>query len=853
MHTLANNSEFVARKEEVSFVGSFISDAINDTGCFKSSVFLLQAPSGAGKSRLINECFGRFPEVVHLRVDVRHHHGYRGFRSEFLQTIIVHYRSIIRSGNDAQLSDWMWSAPRNRKSIGDAFSSLADGVTFGGLTAFKSLLSVVNSKTSAHIEELFAEQNQLEDWIEKLIVELGQRFAIAISVSNAQELNSDDLAYLIQICSKAQHFLTLEFTTDNFQHGVIERENIASLTSQEGSKVAALVLGPLKWSDAKTISHNLGEDDDWARCYYEQHGFNLFDLKNLSNPDGISFESICVSDFSFGPSILPGIKNRYPATRQKIIGLSRDEQMVLCIVYLHGGYATGEDLDVLLAGISTVQDSVTIKNSLVQNLELLKNSERNQSFRLTHDSISAAIDDSLELLPLVKIAAKQWQGFYQKKFEEALARGVREPAFECSIKLAYFSALNGSNDALLEACQSIYKLSRYVSMKGDARNTFQFILDKMGTGSLVPKKLQPVIAYYLGASAINFQDLHLASEVLSTMDMERFGANILSVFVYQKRDEFQASNRILASLQTDIAANLETEDRCLLDLVSIINQHSIAGTSKEIEVAKDAYRRLATESSAFPGLEPIILKHASIGYGFRESIPLLKSSIRRMERSANYFEVAQAKLVLLMQLTRLGHITSASQQLSEIRDAFPKDFAEEANLLNIEALLICFSTENKGVAVEPARELFQRAQRVCRDEYRKLVLASNLFVYDHFIAPPSLGSSRMKDSRDELLHLLDTSTIGFRYLYVLGYYNLMRYYESIDDSTMMKLYRRRLGKIDDSDSLLWRCAMGLSDPVGTEVEFLVSTPYMLAFLPNYQVSPPSFLNRVDRISEIISR
>lgn len=853
MTTFISNSRFVARKSETGFFSSFIGATVNNSGGFKPSVFLVQAPSGAGKSRLVDECFRQYPEVVHLRIDLRHHHSYRGFRSEFLQTLILHYRSILSSDNEEQLSDWMWSAPRNRKSIGDAFSSLADGVTFGGATAFKSLLSVVNSKASKHIEELFAEQNQLEEWIEQLIIELGKRFSIAITVSNAQGLSSEDLAYLIQICNKARHFLTLEFTTDSFQHGIIDREQIASLTSHEGSDVSALVLGPLKWEDAKTISLNLGDNDDWAKSYYERHGFNLFDLQNLTDPDGISFESVCISDFDFGPSVLPGIRNRYPATRQKITTLSSDQQLLLCILFLHGGYAKFEDIQELLSTNFFGQSLGLLADSLLRDTDMLKSGGQRQYLRLAHDSISAAIEDCLELLPLIKISAKQWQIFYQKRFYQTLSLNMGESGFQNSIRLAYFSALIGNNDTLLDACQAIFKLSRSVSMKGDARETFQLILSNVGTGSLIPKKLQPVIAYYLGASAINFQDPHLSSEVLSTMDMERFGAKILNAFVYQKRDEFQASDRVLKGLETDISANLGTEDRYLLELVGIINRHSIAKTSAEILAAKKAYRQLALKSVTFPELQPIILKHASIGYGFKESIPLLHKSISELEHDGNHFEAAQAKLVLLMQLTRVGDLTAATEQLSEVREVFPKDFSEESNLLNIEALLSCFSIENGKIAIQNPRDLFQRAQRVCRDEYRKLVLASNLFVYDHFIDQPSKNMDYAKNSREELLHLLETSTIGFRYLYVLGYYNLMRFYEGEGEVSKADEYRRRIGKIDDSDSLLWRCAMGLSDSVGTEVEFLVSTPYMLAFLPNYQISPPSFDKRVDKISEIISR
>lgn len=852
MRKLNAKTEFVAREQEVGFLCDFIGGALVNSRAFIPSLFLLQAPSGAGKSRLVNECLGRFPEIVHLRVDLRHQQSFRGFRSEFLQAVILHYRSILKAGDDEHLSDWMWSAPRNRKSIGDAFSSLADGVTFGGATALRSLLAVVNSKTSTHIEELFAEQDQLEDWIEKIIAELGNRFRIAVTVSNAQELNPNDLRYLIHVCHKAKHFLSLEFTTESFQHGVIDRERIASLAAQVGSRVAALVLGPLKWEEAKAISQYLGDNEDWARSYYERHGFNLFDLKNLSNPESASFDSVCISDLGFGPSVLPGIRNRYPATRQKIVSLSSDQKLLLCVIYLHGGFAKADDLNEAMSVSFPGNDFGAVRDALVIQAELVTDERQGRNLRLAHDSISTAIKDCLDLLPFIKIAAKQWQTFYKSKFDRA-SSGTGEPAFETSIRLAYFSALIGSNDALLDACQAIYKLSKYVSIKGDVRTTFQLILDKAGADGLVPKKLRPVISYYLGASAINFQDYHLASEVLTTMDAERLGASVLNAFVCQRRDEFQASDRILAALQSDIEEHLDTEDRCLLELAGIINSTSVAQTGHEIAATKHAYRDLASRSAAFPELQPIILKHASIGYGFRESIPLLRSAIRSLEENENSFESDQAKLVLLMQLTRLGDIQAAVELLAEIRDVFPKDFAEEANLLNIEALLKCFAIDDDATKADGARELLLRARRVCRDEYRRLVVASNLFVHDHFIDPSLEGSTTARNSHDELLHLLDTSSIGFRYLYVLGYYNLMRFYERVGDESTAKEYRAKVGTIDESDSLLWRCAMGLADPLGSEVEFLVSKPYMLAFLPNYHIPPPYFGNRVDRISEIISR
>jgi len=853
MRTGTNRSEFVARNSELEFVSDFVRNALAKDGGFVPSVLLLQAPSGAGKSRLVDECFQSNEEVIHLRVDLHQHHSFRGFRSEFLQTIVLHYRAMIRSGKDENLSSWMWSAPRNQKSVADAFASLADGVTFGGVSAVRSLLSVVNSKKSSHIEELFAEQDQLEDWIEKLIINLGRNFHIAVSISNAQELTDEDLKYLIDTCQRAKHFLTLEFTTDSFQHGVIDRELASSIVTETGSKAAALVLGPLSWDDAKQISQHIGDNDDWARDYYERHGFNLFDLKNLTDPSALSFSSVCLEDIGFGPNILPGIRNRFPASRQKIDSLSREQKLMLCLVHMHGGAAKREDIRDISHLSPFLQEIEEVLSELVNHHKLLRLGGRDQEIRLEHDSLKDAIEDCLDLLPLMKVAARQWQTLYKRRFDAEAGLDGTEPAFEGSIRLAYYSALVGSNDTLLDACQAIYRLSRSVTIRGSAKATFKQILREVGFGSMVPNGLQPVIGYYLCASAINFQDLHLANEVVSTMASDRFGAAVLRAFIFQRQDDFGASQNGLEELWAHAEMQLEPKDMCLLELLRIINQHSISKKASDIRGAKEAYRLLAVKSEEFSHLRPLVLKHASIGYGFRESLPMLDRSISDLALNGYGFEVAQAKLVLLMQLTRLGDLEQASKVLCEIRDVFPKNFAEEANLLNIEGLINCFLFNQTGKIPAGTRELFVRADRVSNDEYRSIVLASNLFVYDHLIDPLGTEISSSNSSLDDLLHLLENSTIGFRYLYVLGYYNIMRYYELIDEPDTAAAFRAKIGVIDDTDSLLWRCAMGLEDPTGTEVEFLVSTPYMLAFLPNYHVPPPAFEGRVDRISEIISR
>lgn len=848
--------QFVARTDESSFFREFVKNSRIDSGEFKPSAFLIQAPSGAGKSRLVDECLKDFSDVIHIRIELSHQHSYRGFRIEFLNAVMSQYRNILNSGKNEQFSDWLWSFDKNRGAIDKAITSVADGLTFGAVTAIKSLLSMTNSKTEKHIADLFSEQNDLEDWIEELVIKLGNRFAVAITISNVQQLVPTDIEYLFEICSVAKYFLTLEFTTNNFQHGVIDREKIAYLAKDNKTKVSALVLGPLHWKDACEISQHLGQNDEWAKTYYERHGFNLFDLKNLSGPDGNIVDSICIDDFSFGPTVLPGIKNRYPATRQKLLSLSKDEKLILCLVFVHGGSMNKNSLLPLLPDHLVTNQASVILEELRLKHKFLKNGKEERTIHLAHDSIVMALEDCLEFLPIIKLSAKLWQTFYLNKFSQLNDESTSEPAFECSIRLAYFSALIYSNEILLDACQSIFALSRYVIIEGNVRKTFLQILNNVYSSTLVPTRMRPVIAYYLGASAINFRDLELASEVAKAMEANSLGAEILQAFIFQKMDKYMESNSILRSLEKSLTEHLSTQDILQLELLGVINEHSLSNSSQKIEKIKKVFRELVDKSQAFPEFYPSILKHASIGYGYHDSLPLLTDSIDRLQKQGDNFQASQAKLIKLMQLTRLGKIEEALKLLRSIEDVFPKNFSEETNLLNIQALLSCFQFQKMDSQIDcnmiNTRNLFQKAKRLCKDEYRKLVLASNLFVFDHFLNTGSNQEAQKEKSYKELVYRLENSSIGFRYLYVLGWYNLMRYHESINDNKKAAKYRKKIGIIDETDSLLWRCAMGVSNPTGTEVEFLVSTPYMLAFLPNYQISPPFFKGRVDSISEIIS-
>jgi hypothetical protein len=207
-----------------------------------------------------------------------------------------------------------------------------------------------------------------------------------------------------------------------------------------------------------------------------------------------------------------------------------------------------------------------------------------------------------------------------------------------------------------------------------------------------------------------------------------------------------------------------------------------------------------------------------------------------------------------MQLTRLGLLSRAHKLANALAGRFPRNFGEIGNLWNILGVLACYDPTSREPLSAPsldARRYFLRALGARFDEFSRIVLHSNLFVFDHFLAAHRVSDDQRAGSMVALETLLEQSTVGFRYLYVLGWYNLMRYHEMKGDMQKAGEYRTRIGAITKADSLLWRVAMGASKGKGTEVEFLTRTPFMLAFLPNYELSPPTFASCVESIPKII--
>ncbi|SHF82508.1 hypothetical protein [Vibrio gazogenes] len=867
-----NHEEF--RTEEMKFIREHFFSSLSD-----GKLLILQGPSGTGKTHLVDGCFSGRKQGMFIRHDIPCTTLYADFCVSLLKSILNQYIPLIERGRltTEQLNVDHMLAEATYKYIEKIIDKLTMYVRSWG----KDIRDALKHRKTIDVNKIFFSESNNIRFAEGVIKELSTALPFNIAISNAQNLNEKDLEYIFDFArnnTTHQCLFILEFTTNNFKDGIVNREFIAHLSEDYQISVRAITLAPLKWKYAYQIPQHISVDDLWAKNYYERNGFNLFDLTNLSHTDYQYLDSVFFEDITFGPSRIPGIDTQYSATKNKILSLNDHEKCMLVMLGVHGGFIRKYLLEYIFVNKIFHLKSEHIERILcsLQEKKLVVSTVENDTVMLSliHDSLYPILDNCVELLRFQKISCSCWLNLYYQRSENGSQHRVVDESIidasplEIYLRVAYFSSLLGSTVSLNTACRELYQISRVTELQSDIISFYRRISKRVISSNLVVSGIKPRILYFLGAGALNFQAYDVVSMIIENMRQGTFGRIILQIFVDQRHEHFQASNHNLYKLLNLKDNTIIEDDIIFLKLIKVINDNGLAKNAELISKNRRDYIRLIEEARVQERKQakilkkeggrkknhsvlPTVLKHASIGYGYQESLTYIDESIAALtENDFSSIEILQAKLIKAMQLTRVGQLNDALTIIREIKSNYPNNYIEVTNIWNLEAVILCYQYYQRGSSDQDslltARELFSDALRHSHDEFRKIVLASNIFIVDHFFGMNDL--ELMRYSRHKLEKLLENSHIKFRYLYVLGWYNLMKYYQRLGNQNKSDNYRYKIGAMSDHDSLLWKAAMGDIDPTGTEVEFLVSTPFMFAFLPNYGLSAPSFDNREEIIS-----
>lgn len=845
----------IDRSPEKSFLLSAVGLPAGRAGRSSGAIVAIQAPSGIGKSHLVDHVVAELAshgKIVFSRIESPSSLTHVSFRTIVLTALLRAYIEGVERGNPLPNRKSLLFSPRRKKALTKGLRSVIDGVSFGGASALQSLFAVAKTRGSTSLDDIVLDDIETEEGIDTFFDAVSQEVLPAIALSNAQRLSENALLFLLERAHRWKARLFLEYTMSSFDQGAVDREQLHEIASGTGLAASALTLSPLQWNKARLLNQELGEDDAWARQYYERHGFNLFDLRNLKGPAAEEYESAYFEDISFGPSFLPGLKAPFPATLHQIKGTSRGAQLVLCILGLHGDYLRDDILKAVLPPVAEEVDAVL--RALLQHglAKAREGTADHRAYALAHESVWRAIEKTPHFFPLLKLAAKAWQSFYELTASDP-GRPQGPYQLERLIRLAYFSAAVSDAAALLSTCQKLCEASKTMVVDGEFRESFRTILSRSASSSLIPEKAKPLISYYLGTAALNFGDTEIADEACSALPANSLGALTLGAFIHLRNHQYVQARALLSSLSATCRDEIGGGSATPIELAEIIARSGMAHTAEEISEANRAYRVLLTKAKKVRE-EIIVLKHASMAFGYVESLAMIDEAVRCLDGAGKSYEADQARLIKLMQLTRLGLLPEAHQLAGTLDGRFPRNFGEIGNLWNILGILACYDPVSRQPVLPPgldARHQFLRALEARSDEFSRIVLYSNLFVFDHFLAGDTVSEAQRTASRAGLETILEGATTGFRYLYVLGWYNLMRYHEAQGEIEKASEYRARIGPMTKSDSLLWRAAMGASNGKGTEVEFLTRTHFMFAFLPNYELSPPVFANCVESIPKII--
>ena len=295
MKTLEQAVGGARRETEQHFVERTLSLETQAPQADRGVIIAIQGPSGIGKTHLIDKTLHnwvRTHRALYTRIDAPQQFTHLSFRSIVLKSVLRQYTDRLEAGEDLSVASPKIISVVRRKHITAGASAVLDGLTLGGATALRSLYELIKTRSSTALDDVVLDDLETDETIDALFADAGREFSMALAVSNAQRLTKKDLTIAFSLARTWRARLVLEYTMPSFDQGVIERETLSELAIALSVQATAMTLGPLPWADAYRINSALMENDQWAKDYYERHGYNLFDLRNLvsAHPERPVFE-----------------------------------------------------------------------------------------------------------------------------------------------------------------------------------------------------------------------------------------------------------------------------------------------------------------------------------------------------------------------------------------------------------------------------------------------------------------------------------------------------------------------------------------------------------------------------------
>lgn len=356
----------------------------------KSQVILISAPSGIGKSRLVDYVVNEYGYKIPYRVNI--------YESELSETVDGYFfRKITRLfSNNAEkfwgLKSFPWFV-QHHDLVG---TTLRVGIRHIAPSIGNEISQVKNTMrdVDSWLENNDHYLNLAKEYIISILDSLSERIVLT-SIENVQGIDTVSLNYIVDVVDKSKNFLLfLEFTQPKSR---LSEFDVCEKFREKGIEVSPYSLDKLpKEEILKEMSIN--KLYELISDTYDNSDGNLFKLRILWDTSESSLQSI-----TYQETITASLEH-----------LTEPERIILSSIELHQGLLSYDKLAELSSAVIINPEE---KKSLKDHLDYLCKVGLLKSigfdYMLAHDSIVSEIRNSKRFKRTIAFSINLWMKYYQ--------------------------------------------------------------------------------------------------------------------------------------------------------------------------------------------------------------------------------------------------------------------------------------------------------------------------------------------------------------------------------------------------------------------------------------------------------
>ncbi len=786
----------------------------------ESSLVIIRAPSGFGKSTLTNQLLHRqlVPNFAVIDPDIRQKTGglrvYDGFFIQrCAQDLSAHSKGHSYIGFRRFLSYRKWKTAKEKSHVDfvrkyPSFSNLYEHTI--------SYVDRIFGKRDFSVEKLLSSDTQNAVTICREYVEFVCRDdPVLLIIREAQHIDHESLRFFLQKNRELPHqFLIMEYTSST-GHFDSDHQKILLREISDHPNAHLLDLARLEPRHLETLLRTYAKDDlTLTSDYYLKWDGNLRSVIEIKLQTGIARQIRNSADIQHSLADLQGQLKRH------LDALTRCEQLILAIVFAHIEAIAKHTLIVIISGIDQFSTAIEIDASLIALIDIHHFLELNQdALRLQNEDIASAIEQTSSLAGLVSLANNELRNYYLGIVDDnnyavaAMPLAVRQ-----SLRLC---AKTGDTTALLRI---VVGLSDIVRKVNDQTVYVDAIAEAVSGKQNLFRSEQETLVDWAAELAYDIGDYKRAATLLRGLSNPNLYQSALLACCTQELGEHEFA---LAILNKHRSSSKEITTQLLFDLIEMTTARDMGDEKRAKNILESIFENARYKDSPAYGYA---LRFSEMLMDFTQCIPFVIESAHWFRRYKLTNSEAYSRLSGAMLLARAGRTGDALEFIERATDLLKGAIRDPYLILNNRAAVTMLLAKPD---FEQCVAWLTTGIRLCRNDFSDVVLLNNLA-----IAKSQLGAiSEAIDCIERMLTILKDPTFGDRDIFWGASFNAMQIFKhggQIERAEEMKLLPKSMIRTQVYPSY-WEYRFGFRSDIDDKYDYLLNFQYHPLYLSHWLI------------------